>query len=124
MATTKSSSEIIKSTKVKSKKHISHCIKMEEQERNTRPVLRTQQKALVGYSQTLIWVMLLATWISFVASDTVSQQQIQPPRFTTQPSSSASIVSEGRTKILQCYALGKLNFINCRQSIQFRKVFF
>ena len=33
--------------------------------------------------------------------------QIQPPRFTTQPSSSGSIVSEGRTKILQCHALGK-----------------
>ncbi|TMW48206.1 hypothetical protein DOY81_006718 [Sarcophaga bullata] len=32
--------------------------------------------------------------------------QIQPPRFTTQPSSSGSIVSEGRTKILQCHALG------------------
>ncbi|XP_059222213.1 protein sidekick isoform X2 [Stomoxys calcitrans] len=33
-------------------------------------------------------------------------QQFQPPRFTTQPSSSGSIVSEGRTKILQCHALG------------------
>ncbi|KAL9873740.1 sidekick cell adhesion molecule isoform 1-T1 [Glossina fuscipes fuscipes] len=32
--------------------------------------------------------------------------QTQPPRFTTQPSSSGSIVSEGRTKILQCHALG------------------
>ncbi|XP_055298306.1 protein sidekick isoform X12 [Sitodiplosis mosellana] len=35
-----------------------------------------------------------------------SSQQLQPPRFTTQPSSSGSIVSEGRTKILQCHALG------------------
>ncbi|XP_032597184.2 protein sidekick [Drosophila grimshawi] len=34
-----------------------------------------------------------------------SQQQ-QAPRFTTHPSSSGSIVSEGRTKILQCHALG------------------
>ncbi|XP_050075210.1 protein sidekick [Anopheles maculipalpis] len=32
--------------------------------------------------------------------------QLQAPRFTTQPSSSGSIVSEGRTKILQCHALG------------------
>uniref|UniRef100_A0A034VTL1 Protein sidekick n=1 Tax=Bactrocera dorsalis TaxID=27457 RepID=A0A034VTL1_BACDO len=31
--------------------------------------------------------------------------QLQAPRFTTQPSSSGSIVSEGRTKILQCHAL-------------------
>ncbi|XP_030078896.1 protein sidekick isoform X9 [Drosophila hydei] len=34
------------------------------------------------------------------------QQQQQAPRFTTHPSSSGSIVSEGRTKILQCHALG------------------
>ncbi|XP_041766363.1 protein sidekick isoform X3 [Anopheles merus] len=32
--------------------------------------------------------------------------QLQAPRFTTQPSSSGSIVNEGRTKILQCHALG------------------
>ncbi|XP_034123900.1 protein sidekick isoform X7 [Drosophila guanche] len=34
------------------------------------------------------------------------QQQLQAPRFTTHPSSSGSIVSEGSTKILQCHALG------------------
>ncbi|KAH8397906.1 hypothetical protein KR222_006052, partial [Zaprionus bogoriensis] len=34
------------------------------------------------------------------------QQQQQAPRFITHPSSSGSIVSEGRTKILQCHALG------------------
>lgn len=33
--------------------------------------------------------------------------QLQAPRFTTQPSSSGSIVSEGRTKIIQCHALGE-----------------
>lgn len=44
-------------------------------------------------------------FLSFVTLD--SSQQLQPPRFTTQPSSSGSIVSEGRTKILQCHALGK-----------------
>lgn len=33
--------------------------------------------------------------------------QQQAPRFITHPSSSGSIVSEGRTKILQCLALGK-----------------
>ncbi|XP_017048178.1 protein sidekick isoform X7 [Drosophila ficusphila] len=36
----------------------------------------------------------------------VQQQQLQAPRFTTHPSSSGSIVSEGSTKILQCHALG------------------
>ncbi|XP_016982349.1 protein sidekick isoform X9 [Drosophila rhopaloa] len=36
----------------------------------------------------------------------VQQQQLQAPRFTTHPSSSGSIVSEGTTKILQCQALG------------------
>ncbi|XP_058175853.1 protein sidekick [Anopheles ziemanni] len=35
-----------------------------------------------------------------------SDTQLQAPRFTTQPSSSGSIVNEGRTKILQCHALG------------------
>ena len=32
---------------------------------------------------------------------------MQAPRFITQPSASGSIVAEGRTKILQCQALGK-----------------
>ena len=31
---------------------------------------------------------------------------LQAPRFITQPSASGSIVAEGRTKILQCQALG------------------
>ncbi|XP_039500608.1 protein sidekick isoform X12 [Drosophila santomea] len=39
-------------------------------------------------------------------SSIVQQQQLQAPRFTTHPSSSGSIVSEGSTKILQCHALG------------------
>ena len=33
--------------------------------------------------------------------------ELQAPRFITQPSASGSIVAEGRTKILQCQALGK-----------------
>ncbi len=32
---------------------------------------------------------------------------VQAPRFVTQPSASASIVSEGRAKFLQCQAVGK-----------------
>lgn len=34
---------------------------------------------------------------------------MQAPRFTTQPSSSGSMVNEGRTKILQCHALGEFS---------------
>jgi hypothetical protein len=33
---------------------------------------------------------------------------LQAPRFITQPSASGSIVAEGRTKILQCQALGNM----------------
>jgi hypothetical protein len=33
---------------------------------------------------------------------------MQSPRFVTQPSASASIVSEGRAKFLQCQAVGEL----------------
>ena len=32
---------------------------------------------------------------------------MQAPRFVTQPSASASIVSEGRAKFLQCQAVGE-----------------
>lgn len=55
-----------------------------------------------------IRVINLIVFVIFSLSQIVdSSQQLQPPRFTTQPSSSGSIVSEGRTKILQCHALGK-----------------
>ena len=37
----------------------------------------------------------------------MSGSELQAPRFITQPSASGSIVAEGRTKILQCQALGK-----------------
>lgn len=43
----------------------------------------------------------------FVVAET---SQLQAPRFTTQPSSSGSIVNEGRTKIIQCHALGEFFF--------------
>lgn len=35
--------------------------------------------------------------------------ELQAPRFITQPSASGSIVAVGRTKILQCQALGEFN---------------
>jgi hypothetical protein len=34
-------------------------------------------------------------------------ENLQAPRFTSQPASANSITSEGRTKILQCQAQGK-----------------
>ena len=47
-----------------------------------------------------------------------SAQTLQAPRFITPPSASGSVVAEGRTKILQCQALGKkFNFpyLSCIQ---------
>ncbi|ODM95509.1 Protein sidekick [Orchesella cincta] len=44
---------------------------------------------------------------SSTSSDSSStNSQLQAPRFITQPSAAGNIVSEGRTKILQCHALG------------------
>ncbi|XP_037028858.1 protein sidekick isoform X5 [Bradysia coprophila] len=60
----------------------------------------------INYSNISNCLRILILWnvVGFcLCSD---QPQLQPPRFTTQPSSSGSIVSEGRTKILQCHALG------------------
>uniref|UniRef100_A0A336LLQ7 CSON011301 protein n=1 Tax=Culicoides sonorensis TaxID=179676 RepID=A0A336LLQ7_CULSO len=50
----------------------------------------------------LKWIIIL-TIITCVLAE---NNPIQPPRFTTQPSSFSAIVQEGRTKILQCSALG------------------
>ena len=49
-----------------------------------------------------IEVLILFLTLSFLISDS-----LQAPRFITKPSASGSIVAEGRTKILQCQALGK-----------------
>lgn len=43
-----------------------------------------------------------------VAAGAAGDNNMQSPRFVTQPSASASIVSEGRAKFLQCQAVGKL----------------
>ncbi|XP_062701371.1 protein sidekick isoform X4 [Aedes albopictus] len=58
------------------------------------------------------WRMLTATasvvvlLLSLSSKTHAAEPQMQAPRFTTQPSSSGSMVNEGRTKILQCHALG------------------
>ncbi|XP_012155263.1 protein sidekick isoform X7 [Ceratitis capitata] len=59
-------------------------------------------------SKRNLWI-ICGVWLvlSLIGSCHCSDgPQLQAPRFTTQPSSSGSIVSEGRTKILQCHALG------------------
>ncbi|XP_052737459.1 protein sidekick isoform X2 [Bicyclus anynana] len=51
-----------------------------------------------------VFVILLFSIQNSLTADTAIQ--MQPPRFTMQPSSSNSIVREGTTKILQCSAKG------------------
>lgn len=77
---------------------------MEEKER-----ILQNNKCSVGYtvqnhssvSYVLCFLWLLGIFLPFALAES-----LQAPRFITQPSSSSSIVSEGRTKILQCQALG------------------
>lgn len=69
----------------------------------------------------LIVFIIFSLLFSHLFANADSSQQLQPPRFTTQPSSSGSIVSEGRTKILQCHALGKYSHIHTvHASMQFQ----
>ncbi|KAM7347892.1 sidekick cell adhesion molecule isoform 4-T4 [Cochliomyia hominivorax] len=63
---------------------------------------------LLTKSKINLWIILtiFAVLLQINSCHSLDGPQLQPPRFTTQPSSSGSIVSEGRTKILQCHALG------------------
>ncbi|EDW78444.2 uncharacterized protein Dwil_GK16432 [Drosophila willistoni] len=61
---------------------------------------------LVLPEECCVWVEEHPLATTFYQQQVVQQQQQQAPRFTTHPSSSGSIVSEGSTKILQCHALG------------------
>ena len=51
--------------------------------------------------------------IVFVRMIIILFSELQAPRFITLPSASGSVVAEGRTKILQCQALGEFLFF-CR----------
>ncbi|XP_065084745.1 protein sidekick isoform X3 [Ochlerotatus camptorhynchus] len=56
-----------------------------------------------------VWMLTAALALPlllFTSTINAAEPQMQAPRFTTQPSSSGSMVNEGRTKILQCHALG------------------
>ncbi|XP_075159070.1 sidekick cell adhesion molecule isoform X3 [Haematobia irritans] len=72
------------------------------------PSVSSTMSSMRRLSKIHLWITLtifvLCSRINSCHS--IDGQQVQPPRFTTQPSSSGSIVSEGRTKILQCHALG------------------
>lgn len=64
--------------------------------------LRTNYLAtakLAKWSILVVWINIILLILLIV--------QMQPPRFSMQPSSSNSIVREGTTKILQCSAMGK-----------------
>lgn len=66
-------------------------------------------RSLMGGTRRLsvaIGLLLLLVLFEGTPSIYAAEPQMQAPRFTTQPSSSGSMVNEGRTKILQCHALG------------------
>lgn len=73
-----------------------------------RIILMQRLKSYLDYSLTRV---INQTPSPYLFSET---PQLQAPRFTTQPSSSGSIVSEGRTKILQCHALGMYSYVLLR----------
>ncbi|XP_072943917.1 protein sidekick isoform X2 [Epargyreus clarus] len=59
----------------------------------------------MGPKRLFTTFLVLLSFIQFTCTaDTTAQ--MQPPRFSMQPSSSNSIVREGTTKILQCSAIG------------------
>jgi len=68
---------------------------------NRTGVRRRRFKHLPRGSVLFVICALLASWTGNCRAD-----NLQAPRFITQPSASGSIVAEGRTKILQCQALG------------------
>ncbi|XP_058815648.1 protein sidekick isoform X3 [Topomyia yanbarensis] len=87
-------------------------------DRSCRTTLRNRNRASVcsgarptGSSRVLsAWSLSVAVLLLLLGVTQLStvnaEPQMQAPRFTTQPSSSGSMVNEGRTKILQCHALG------------------
>lgn len=70
---------------------------MEEKERN-----KLIKNRKIHFNR---WIIIAITYIILDLHFTLADA-LQAPRFITQPSSSSNIVSEGRTKILQCQATG------------------
>ncbi|XP_075219912.1 sidekick cell adhesion molecule [Lycorma delicatula] len=57
--------------------------------------------SIISRKLLILPLLLVILFLPFTCSES-----LQAPRFITQPSSTSNIVSEGRTKILQCQALG------------------
>ncbi|XP_015515694.2 protein sidekick isoform X1 [Neodiprion lecontei] len=75
---------------------------------NRRRSFHPQNLIKTGGSRRRASFRKLFAALSFIciAGGACATESLQEPRFITQPSSSGSILSEGRTKILQCQARG------------------
>lgn len=78
---------------------------MEEGERVTKCRVRTKVFSVKRGEMDITFLVPLLLML-FAATETLAEN-LQAPRFITQPSSASSIVSEGQIKILQCQALGQ-----------------
>jgi len=92
--------EMSEKTKRKKRKNFSKCCKSVKIITNNSEF----QSSLSKMSKIVLMISILLQGSVCAASE------LQAPRFITQPSASGSIVAEGRTKILQCQALGKFYF--------------
>nr|XP_018910641.1 PREDICTED: protein sidekick isoform X1 [Bemisia tabaci] len=81
---------------------LNYFYKMEEKERSVLNPYSSLSNS--GFLRLLSFVCLHVVLL-FLVPVTLADP-LQAPRFITQPSSSSNIVIEGRTKILQCQALG------------------
>ncbi|KZC09696.1 Protein sidekick [Dufourea novaeangliae] len=61
---------------------------------------------LSTFPSTRTRILFAAVYFIWIAGSACATETLQEPRFTTQPSSSGNILSENRTKFLQCQARG------------------
>ncbi|XP_076160330.1 sidekick cell adhesion molecule isoform X1 [Ptiloglossa arizonensis] len=61
---------------------------------------------LSTFLSTRTRILFAAVYFIWIAGSACATETLQEPRFTTQPSSSGNILSESRTKFLQCQARG------------------
>ncbi|XP_029040612.1 protein sidekick isoform X4 [Osmia bicornis bicornis] len=61
---------------------------------------------LSTFLSTRTRILFAAVYFIWIAGSACATETLQEPRFTTQPSSSGNILSENRTKFLQCQARG------------------
>ncbi|XP_054261356.1 protein sidekick-like [Macrosteles quadrilineatus] len=82
------------------------CSEMEEKERLTKTYCCSAVRDSDSYMFCRKNIVCFLVCGIILLGSSVSAESLQAPRFITQPSGSSNIVSEGRTKILQCQALG------------------